>query len=235
MNRKTWIYEISFIGSDRKYVGQTSSKNPKVRLDRHLKDLIRCKHQNQIMQNNFNKLGEDSFWTRILDCVDYEARDEAERIWMINLGAHVSSGGMNLRDPLTYEMSEETKIKIANGGKGNKNAVGSKSRTGLKHTEATKQKISNSHIGKKNSDLARKKISEFNKGRKQTEEHKNKISEANKGKTLSEETKQKMSVAAKQRCINSKNKINQLLETQPEIISSSDTQATDDKSLLNHE
>ena len=56
---------------------------------------------------------------------------------------------------------------------------------GKRHTEETKQKISEANKGKKH---------EF------SEEHKQKIGESNKGKTLSEETKQKISESRKGKC-----------------------------------
>lgn len=90
--------------------------------------------------------------------------------------------------------SEETKRKISEGQKGNKNGLGNKSRTGLPPWNKNRtlsaehrRKLSESHKG----------IPSPMKGRKLSEEHKRKISFAHKGKTLSKETRRKMSEAQK--------------------------------------
>lgn len=72
-----------------------------------------------------------------------------------------------------------------------------------KHSEETRQKISNSLKGRKASEETKRKMSEakkgnrYSKGKHRSEESKQKMSEAHKGKTLSEETKRKMSEARK--------------------------------------
>ena len=73
---------------------------------------------------------------------------------------------------------------------------------GKKHTEETKQKMSEAHKGKKHTEETKQKMSDSHKGenspmygKKHSEEVKQKMSEAHKGKKLSEETKQKMSEA----------------------------------------
>lgn len=79
--------------------------------------------------------------------------------------------------------------------------------SGYKHSEKTKQKMSELKKGKKPyemSDKTRQKMSKANKGKTLSEETKRKMSEAHKGKpgpmtdkTLSEESKRKISEAAK--------------------------------------
>ncbi len=63
---------------------------------------------------------------------------------------------------------------------------------GKKHSNETKQKISEANKGKKFSEDYKQKLSDSRKGRKLSDETKQKISEANKGKTRSNETKQKL-------------------------------------------
>lgn len=164
MNKKTWIYEISFIGSDRIYVGQTSKADPSKRFEQHLKSLKNMNHPNQIMQSLFNKYGEESFWTRILDHVNYESRDAAERNWMMSLFAHVSRGGMNLKDPLTREWSDESKAKMRDRFISNETRKKlSEAAKRREVTEEVKEMLRTNSIGKKHTDEAKRKISEARK------------------------------------------------------------------------
>ena len=83
----------------------------------------------------------------------------------------------------------------------------SKAHKGKKHSEETKNKISEAHKGKSTwnkglktgplSEEAKKKMSESHKGKKISEEAKKKIAEAHKGIKLSEEHKNKISEACK--------------------------------------
>ena len=83
--------------------------------------------------------------------------------------------------------SEETKKKLSEANKGEKNPF-----YGKHHTEESKKKLSeankgkhlgkdNPFYGKRHSDELKKKLSEINKGKKLSEETKKKLSEAKKG------------------------------------------------------
>lgn len=72
-----------------------------------------------------------------------------------------------------------------------------KGKKGFKHTEETKQKISNNSKGRKLSDETKRKIGEKSKGRKMSEENRLKLIERN--KNMSEETRQKISQSLKNR------------------------------------
>jgi hypothetical protein len=108
--------------------------------------------------------------------------------------------------------SEETKRKLSEESKGEKNNFYGKTHSeetkrkqsevkigknnpnyGKTHSEESKRKISEAHKGKIFSEETRRKISEAGKGRTHSEESKRKISESKKGKTLSDETKRKLS------------------------------------------
>lgn len=94
------------------------------------------------------------------------------------------------------------KFDTTNSNKGYNATLGGESANGLKHTEETKKKISNSMKGrvspakgKKWSKESREKISGKNSawyGRKHTEETRGKMSESAKGHKVSEETRRKM-------------------------------------------
>jgi hypothetical protein len=66
-----------------------------------------------------------------------------------------------------------------------------KGKVGVKRSEETKQKISQSHLGKKASPLARKKLSDY--ARNRNPEHKEKIAKSSLGRKASEETRRKIS------------------------------------------
>ena len=99
--------------------------------------------------------------------------------------------------------SEETKNKISESHKGEKNPM-----YGKHLSEEHKNKISETEKGKKISEESKKKLSEVKKGQKHSEETKKKLSEANKGKHLSEEAKMKIGAAKKGMCWFNNGKIN---------------------------
>jgi hypothetical protein len=95
--------------------------------------------------------------------------------------------------------SEETKIKLSEAHKGEKNH-----NYGKNFSEEHRRKISEAHKGRTHSEESRRNMSEAHKGKTFSEEHKRKISEVKKGenhylygKTHSEETKIKMSKTRK--------------------------------------
>ena len=113
------------------------------------------------------------------------------------------------------KLSEETRRKMSESLKGNKNSLGHK------HTIETKQKMSESRKGKKLpkfSEEHRKKISESRKGMKASEETRKKISEAGKGKKASEETRKKMSESRKGMKFSNEHKKNLSIARIPRII-----------------
>ena len=87
--------------------------------------------------------------------------------------------------------SDETRKKMSEAAKGNKNALGHH------HSEETRKKMSEANKGKQLSDETKQKIGEAQKGKKRSEETRRKMTEAHKGKKLSDETKQKIGEAKK--------------------------------------
>ena len=86
--------------------------------------------------------------------------------------------------------AKECGYNLSDGGEG---VLGVK---GLKRTEETKKKLSDSHKGKLFSVEHKKKLSVAHKGKQRSEEHKRKLSESNKGKRRSEETRIKIGKAS---------------------------------------
>ena len=95
---------------------------------------------------------------------------------------------------LGKHFSEETKKKLSEANKGEKNPM-----YGKHFSEEHKKKLSEANKGRHHSEESKKKMSEAHKGKHHSEESKKKLSEANKGKKLSEETKKKLSEARKGR------------------------------------
>ena len=114
-------------------------------------------------------------------------------------------------------LSEETKNKIGEAAKGNKNMLGKH------HSEEAKRKMSEAAKGRKHSEETKNKIGEAAKGHKNmlgkhhSEESKQKMSEAHKGKNLSEETKKKMSESFKGRMFINNGVVNKLVKIDSEI------------------
>ena len=114
---------------------------------------------------------------------------------MIEYYVHTLGYGINIEgyDDYDHELPHLTNCTF--GGEGF---------SGTKHSEETKQKMSEAKKGKKHPMYGKKfseehklKMSEAHKGIKLSEETKRKMSEANKGKKRSKETKQKISKALK--------------------------------------
>ena len=111
----------------------------------------------------------------------------------LNEGAlvNMTDGGEGIFNP-----SDEVRSKISETHKGKTSSM-----KGKKHTEETKRKMTESQkgnknsLGKKLSDETRKRMSEAKK--KISDETKRKLSEAKKGRKLSEEHKRKLSEAKK--------------------------------------
>jgi group I intron endonuclease len=150
------IYIIRNRINNKEYVG-SSIKSFGSRFNNHLADLRTNTHVNAILQNSWNKYGEDNFEFIILEVLpnDNTLILDREQYWIDTLNPVLNIN------------------KIA------------KNRTGMKHTEEVRLKMSNSHKGKKFSKKHRENISNSNKGRTVTEETRNKISTGNKGKKRS--------------------------------------------------
>lgn len=181
------LYEIVNILNGTRYIG--SSSHIFRRLIGHRGDLRTNEHHNAHLQHAWFKYGEGSFVFRIICRTTEEEKIPTEQ-------RHLDlafGGGEKL-----YNIS--------------KNADAP--RTGVKHTQETKDKISRAHTGKKVSEEVRRRIGDFWRGRKHSEEtkrkmslsamgkpkseaHKKRMSEVNMGKTMSAETRLKLSIANK--------------------------------------
>lgn len=208
------VYMIKCLINGKVYIGK--SNDVKRRWREHKSRLKRNNHENEKLQHDWNKYGEDNFEFKLIENYDNEEFGiELEKKYIneykscdLNFGYNMTLGkGENRGEIPTeetkkklkgHEVSEETKKKISESNIGNKNALG------YKHTEESKKKISESHKGKRLSEEHKKHLSESRKGKTLTEKHKKKISMSNKGKNTgkirTEEHKKKISESRKGKC-----------------------------------
>lgn len=167
------IYKIRNIKTNDYYIG--SSINIKRRWYRHLSLLRKNNHHSIILQNAYNKYGEESFEFIILEKCNKKELLEKEQYYLDN-------------DLPKYNICSEAYAT-----------------RGRKHTEETKRKISESNKGKHHFVMTQKqkdKLSKIMTGRKNPEHSKRMKGNIpwNKGKktgSLSEEHKQKIAVSLK--------------------------------------
>lgn len=101
---KSGVYKLSAGGHI--YIG--SSKNLYYRLIEHRRDLLNNAHFNGFLQNVFNKYGKDNLMVEIVEFCAPEDRISRESFWIKELHAD-----MNATDPVTHELSEESKQKLS--------------------------------------------------------------------------------------------------------------------------
>lgn len=191
---KSGIYCIENINNNKKYIGQ--SVDIKSRWRCHKYKLNNNIHQNEYLQNSWNKYGKDNFVFSVLEYCVIEQLDEKE-IYYINLyksenrehGYNLKSGGQNGGFEYTEEarknMSEAQKKHFSN--RENLKRLSEQSLKTWSDEDYRKSRSGENHpmYGKHLSEEHKNKISESTKGKKKSalsKEHKEKISKANIGK-----------------------------------------------------
>jgi group I intron endonuclease len=191
------IYKITNIATNEIYIGQ--SYNFYLRKYEHLRRMRNHTHFNKYLQKAYNEYGEENFkFEIILICERTELTYyEQKLVDLYNPDYNICKECVD--STLGFRHTEESK------------ALMSKIKTGKKFSDETRKKISDGNKGEKNGMFGHKfsdeeilKMSETRKGRKISEEGRKNISEAKKGdknpnyqKTPSEETRAKMSIASK--------------------------------------
>lgn len=164
------VYFIENINNNKIYIG--SSTNVGKRLNKHLNLLRRGKHHSTILQNSWNKHGEDSFRFYLIEECKKEDLLVREQHYIDSRKPEYNMCPI-AGSQLGFRHSEETKRKISESLKGHAGAFAGKT-----HSEETKEKMRQANLGKKMSQEAKDKMRQAHLGRKRPEHVKKKISES---------------------------------------------------------
>jgi group I intron endonuclease len=137
LNDKSGVYKI--FTENKCYVG--SAINLYHRLQIHRGALRNNKHHNIIIQNHFNKYGEQEFELEILEFCDKENLMEREQFWIDEINPEFNICRIAYSN-LGLKLSDEAKLKISISTKGNKRAVNS---GGRKTPISIEEKLKISH------------------------------------------------------------------------------------------
>ena len=139
-------------------------------------------HRKSYIGNAITKYGIEAFNWEILELCTEELLDDRECHWIATLNC-MNSNGYNLKSGGEEggRHSEETKQKI------------SETLTGQKHTQERVENIRKSRVGKRLTHEHKQKISTTLKNREFSEEHRKRLSIVNTGKRHTEETRRKLS------------------------------------------
>ena len=167
MEKISGIYSIVHIESGRPYVG--SALDIYKRWSEHKSELTYNYHDNQRLQNFWNKYGEEAFEFKILELVsDPVFLLSREQYWMDKLESHNRDKGFNIRkvaeSNFGLKHTEETKAKMSKSCNftGQDHSGENNAFFGKEHSEETRQKMSKpkSEEGKANIKAARLAYSE---------------------------------------------------------------------------
>lgn len=203
------IYKITNKINGKVYIGQTITSLER-RWIQHCSD-SKKKSKNMAIIIAIQKYGKENFTIEQIDTANTRTELDQKEAYWIKYYNSLSPNGYNLTTGgIHYEFSDETRKKISNANKGDKNYwYGKRFSTEHKNkiknkmigrvfTEEWKQKISESCKGRKLSDDVREKLRLVNTGRKASEETRRKMSNSRKGRIVSEETRKKISEKNKQ-------------------------------------
>ena len=98
------IYRLSI--AEHSYIG--SSKNLYARLAEHRTDLRYKRHSTSFLQRVTNKYGLEAVTIDIIELCDKSIRTQREAYWISEL-----KSDMNLKDPVTFQLSEESRKKLS--------------------------------------------------------------------------------------------------------------------------
>lgn len=184
------IYCLRNIVNGKRYIGQ--STNIEMRTKHHFYDLKRGVHYNRHLQGSFTKYGVSNFEFHILEEVGEDMLDVREQSWINYFQTMDDKYGYNLDGGgcLTRIVSKQTRLKISE-------AIRKLPPPSIE----TRSKISKANLGRKHSDESRQRMSEAQRG------NKNNLGKHHSEETLgklsswkrSDKTRKKMSESAKKR------------------------------------
>jgi group I intron endonuclease len=174
------IYKITNLKNGKVYIGQSDRLNQRER--EHFYRLENLTHSNEHLQRSYNKYGKDNFIFEIIE--ETTDLDNREIHFINEYGGINSKLNYNLKDPLTKEWANYTRVKQSKLMTGENNP-----NFGINWTQEQKNKLSEERkgvtleerIGKDKADLAKAKMSKSQTGRKHPDDVKEKIRKANEG------------------------------------------------------
>jgi group I intron endonuclease len=162
---KSGIYTITNLINNKIYVG--SSIDIKNRLKQHIKCLKGNYHDNDYLQKSFNKYGIDNFAFEVLEYCDKNLCVHLEQYWMNLLNSYNLLFGFNLK-PVAFNS------------------------LGYKHSNKTKEFLSDFRKLHPINLQGREKISKAHTSKKYSKEHKEAISKGLRNKPKSQQHKDKL-------------------------------------------
>jgi group I intron endonuclease len=186
------VYGILNKKNNNIYIG--GSKNVSTRVKEHNIKLKFKKHENRHLQKDWNEFGFDSFEAIIIEKCEKENLIEREQhyIDLYKKTNKIYNMAMLAGRTLGIKRSEETKKKISESLQGRRLQP-----VGYKHSDETIEKIRKANTGYRHSDESKEKNRQAHLGNTHTEEAKQRISEFQRTQTRSEETKRRISEAKK--------------------------------------
>ena len=135
---KSGIYKITCLPNEKVYIG--SAVDLDKRFNVHFSTLKNKKHDNQYLQNTWNKYGSENFTFEVIEFIDdVRCLIRAEQVWLDYFKGANPRYGFNIcpkaGSSLGVKRSAETRAKISLTGKGNQNA------RGFKHTLEARTKL----------------------------------------------------------------------------------------------
>lgn len=171
------VYQIRNIIDNKRYIGSAIDFNDRKR--RHESALNSGSHHSVHLQRAWNKLGEECFVFEILE--------------------HVLQGPLSKSEFRTPLLAREQRYKDLYKSYDRKHGYDickiAGSPLGVKHSDESRRKMSESHKGHVASEETKRKMSEARKGIIFSEEHRQKLSEVRVGMTFSEEHKRNLKAA----------------------------------------
>lgn len=176
-NSDSGVYIITCLVDNKHLIGYSTTINK--RLNVHKSDLKLNRHKNSYLQNSYNQHGLENFTFETLEYYPVRVMASFENWWCNMLDTHNRDYGFNIKPTgdENHKVADETRIKFSKIRKGELNYF-----YGMRHSEETKLKISNT---KKSQKLSRK----------HTEESIAKMRVVQKGRVVGEEARLKLKIA----------------------------------------